>query len=373
MRMYKAGIPKKWAAMALLCVLGLRVAAQASPGAPAARTRTVIDMIGRTVAVPGEVKRIACIFEPPYEKVVMLGDEDKIVQCVDYHKTHAAWAHIVYKRLDGIPDLSNANISIEEIIKMKPDLVFYSNDAKVAAMMETAGLTVVCTVATGTSIDAMKDILTLFGKALGENEEKRAAEYCKYFDERVKVIAAVTATIPEALKPRVYVVNNTFYNTRGGNSIMADTVEKAGGILVSKDLPPGTSSVVNLEQLMAWDPEIIVIDHSPDIPDPGKSITIKGVYSGIYDDPKLQNISAVKNKRIYTSPTGSFYWDAGQQGILQLMWMAKLFHPDKFPNLDMKKEIKYFYEKFLYYRLSDDEAERILRHELPANAPKYGY
>lgn len=90
-------------------------------------------------------------------------------------------------------------------------------------------------------------------------------------------------------------------------------------------------------------------------------------------DPMFQGLSAVKNHRVYMSPTGAFFWDAGQQGILLVEWMAKLFHPDKFQDLDMQKELKGFYSKFFNYNLTDDEANRILNHQLPVGAEKYGY
>jgi iron complex transport system substrate-binding protein len=42
------------------------------------------------------------------------------------------------------------------------------------------------------------------------------------------------------------------------------------------------------------------------------------------------------------------------------MWMAKIFHPEKFRHIDMNKELKYFYSEFFRYKLSDEEARRIL-------------
>ena len=60
------------------------------------------------------------------------------------------------------------------------------------------------------------------------------------------------------------------------------------------------------------------------------------------------------------------YWDYSSEGVLLLEYLAKLFHPDKFADLDMKKEIKEYYSKFYNYNLTDDEAGRILNHLPPA-------
>jgi iron complex transport system substrate-binding protein len=65
------------------------------------------------------------------------------------------------------------------------------------------------------------------------------------------------------------------------------------------------------------------------------------------------------------SPTGVFFWDSGQQMILQVMWLAKLLHPDKFQDIDMAKEVKEFYSTFFQYELTDDQVKKILLHEPP--------
>ena len=153
--------------------------------------------------------------------------------------------------------------------------------------------------------------------------------------------------------------------------------EKAGGIYVAKDAPQGTNEV-NYEQLLAWNPDIIIIDHAPDLPDPSASSTSNTpgaaeISDQILNDPQLQTINAVKNKQVYMNPMGAFLWDAGQQGILQLVWMAKLFHPNSFVNLDMKAELKEFYSKFFAYNLTDAQAQLILDHQLPPDASRWGY
>jgi iron complex transport system substrate-binding protein len=59
------------------------------------------------------------------------------------------------------------------------------------------------------------------------------------------------------------------------------------------------------------------------------------------------------------------YWDYSSEGILLMEYLAKTFHPDKFPDLDMRKEVQEYYQKFYHYNLTDDEADRILNHLAP--------
>jgi len=298
---------------------------------------------------------------------------------VAIYKTHAAWAHVIYKRLDSVPSVSNPQApNVETLLTYKPGVVFwFSNDQNVKAM-ENAGIPVVCSSgSTNTTIQSLKDSLMAYAQVLGPDAIKKAQAYNTYFDQKYNSITSVTSTIPDSQKPKVYVTSGIPLRTRGGNSVMRDTVEKAGGIYVAKDATQGTA-VIDYEQMMQWNPDIIIIDHAPDLPDPSASTTsntpnASEVYNQIMSDPQLQAVNAVKNHRVYVSPEGAFFWDAGQQGILQLEWMAQIFYPDKFKSLNMTTELKDFYSKFFNYKLTDDQATLILQHKLPPDASKWGY
>ncbi|MFH0967994.1 MAG: hypothetical protein V1862_09965, partial [Methanobacteriota archaeon] len=82
---------------------------------------TVTDIAGREVTLPANINNVLALYGPAYEKIVILGAEDKIAMCADYHKTHASWAHVVYKALDSLPAMSNpTDPNMEEILKLSP-------------------------------------------------------------------------------------------------------------------------------------------------------------------------------------------------------------------------------------------------------------
>lgn len=339
--------------------------------------RTVTDMAGRNVVLPEEVNNAMVLFGPGYEKMVILDAEDKISICADFHKTHAAWAHVIYKRLDTVPAMSNpTNPNPEEVLKENPDVIFYFGDNKFTQYMTDLNVPVICSVGGAAKLESLKDQILMFGLTLGEKETELAYEYCDYFDEKLYEILGKTSFIEDNKKPKVYVTSGIPLRTKGGNSVMADTVEKAGGIYVAKEL--NATSTINPEQLITWNPDIIIVDHAPDLPDPSSSATSNtpdafAIQKDILSDPAFQGINAVKNKQVYISPIGAFFWDAGQQGILQLEWMAQIFHPDIFSDVNMKKELKEFYSKFFRYDLTNEEIDLIMNHELPPNAAEFGY
>jgi len=247
---------------------------------------------------------------------------------------------------------------------MEPDLVFYFNRPEMVEQMQNLGLSVVPAVSSskaGSKFSDTKDLLTVYANALGDERAlQRAKEYAQYFDEKLALITAVTATITESERPTVYFANQDLLNASGKASDRPEVIDLAGGIAVAKDLE-GSATEVTMEQLLQWDPDFIIIDHAGS----SGNAPAEEIIGSLSTDARLKDISAVVKGQVKISPTGAFFWDAGQQKILQLMWMAKLFHPDKFQDLDMAAELKDFYARFFDYQLTDEQAEKILLHENP--------
>ena len=124
----------------------------------------------------------------------------------------------------------------------------------------------------------------------------------------------------------------------GGRSVLAGT---------------GNKAVVSLEEIIKADPEIIIVGS-------GRSSGKKGI-DAIKKNPAWQSIRAVKNGRLYANPSGTFPWDRySTEEALQILWAAKLFHPEQFKDLDMVSKTQAFYKKYYNYNLSRTNAERML-------------
>lgn len=325
-------------------------------------SRTVTNLDGSVITVPVEVNRIATVFGPAYEKVVVLGAEDKIIADGDFHISGWPWSNVIYKKLNNVPGIPNAHtqLNIEDLLKYKLQVVFDFPNAKQVQKMKDAGIVDIPYASTGKFEDT-KNILTVYGKVLGKKEEQAAQEYAKYFDEKVKMVTDITSKIPENKKPSVYFANQKILLTHGNSSDVPEVIKLAGGRCVSQDVKGSSSTQVSVEQLLQWNPEYIFVDHAGSSGnEPAESVIKKTL-----DDTRYQRISAVENQKVFICPTGVFFWDSGVQKVLLLMWMAQKLHPAEFSNLDMAKELKAFYTKFFNYNLSNDQAMKILAHLNP--------
>jgi hypothetical protein len=78
---------------------------------------------------------------------------------------------------------------------------------------------------------------------------------------------------------------------------------------------------VSIEQVLVWDPEIIVAIE-------------REFASKVYDDPAWATIAAVRARRVHPSPGLPFGWvdfPPSVSRLIGLWWLAKILYPDLFP------------------------------------------
>ena len=350
-------------------ILGCSAKEEAPASAPAAEeeqlptTREVTNLDGDILTIPYEVDRVAALYGCAYEKVALLGAEDKIVLCSGFHKTYWPWLSVMCSRIDEVPTtIAKAKqVNVEELLKIDPDVVFFWTNVDAVEEMQNIGISVVGVYPGEDAVQDlanMKDQVMVYAETLGEAEIKIGREYCDYFDEKLAMITTVTEQIPNSERPRVYCAHGSLMKAQTKYSNTPSLIDKAGGLCVHKELPGTWPADVNYEDFMKWDPEVIILEHSGESSESPRESFI----SLIEEDGRFDKVSAVKNGEIYVTPMGAFFWDAGSEVILEVMWMAKILHPDKFKDLNIEKEIQEFYSRFYNYKLSDEETDRILKH-----------
>ena len=313
-------------------------------------------------AFPEKPKRLAAVYGPSYELLVMLGAEDRIVVRADVQTDDFPWAEKVFSRITEIPVLNNvhAAVNFEELMKYEPDLMYTFPRQNELNQLQKAGVAALPG-ETGDSLDDIKAQVRSYASTLGDEAEKRAEEYCSYFDEKLAWVRERTEKLSEDQRLGVYYAGVDVLTTYGKYSDVIEVIEAAGGRAVSADLEAGNRTQIDYEQLMAWNPDVVFLDHGG--MNDGESV--EELKQEIQGKSIYQSLNAVKNGAIYMSPSGVFYWDMGLQKILLVMHMAQILHPDLFEDLDMKAEVAEYYQKFYGYNLTADEAVRILNRESP--------
>ena len=314
---------------------------------------TLIDMADRTVTLYRPVERVIVNLPPVTRMVIGLGAKDKLVG-ID-SRSHGGWSmggssggfgpewEKVIRGLRDLPIVGGVTTLNEELmLSLNPDVVItYAGIAQIDIcdkFQKDTGIPVVG-YRTSTSFDHLYKEIEMVGTVLGK--EERAEEIVSLFKEKLDRVTEVTLEIPDSEKPRVYHIWGHTFVTKA--SIRYEPVELAGGILVSKDCAPPTSggSVIDVskEQIIKWNPDIILLMRYSTNP----KLTVEN----ILNDPDFQTISAVKNQNVYPTP-GAFYFLGPDppRAIWETLYTAKLFHPEKFKDLDLEEEGNELFGRF---------------------------
>ena len=330
------------------------------PSGSTGSTRSIRDRAGRVVQIPDQPRRIASLYGASYEKLFAFGAADRIAMISG---AQLPWCRQLNPKLKDIPQLGNYSApDVEQLLSLKTDVVIYHPFAQQIQRMTTAGLPVVVSHDGSRRMTTLEDFLQdwfaeiqFYGELLGGDAPLTANAYEKWVNERLEPVIAVTGAIEESRRPKVFYFCGRIdgpSDTQTRFSTAYWLVEAAGGRMLTYDDASYFVSV-STEQLILWDPDIIVVSTLPSI-------------EPVVENPQWQKISAVKNNRVYMSPQGLFYWSHfSTESYLCILFLAKHFHPDLFMDLDVQQELKAYYKQFYHYELTDDEARRILEHLPP--------
>ncbi|MGB9662063.1 MAG: ABC transporter substrate-binding protein [Moorellaceae bacterium] len=351
-----------WGLIAVLVVILAGCSRQQAPAPlePARGNRSIVDMAGRRVIVPAEIKKVFATSPVGTILVYTLAPEKLAGWNYELNEVERKFILPEYQKLPNLGGWYAKNTAnIEEILKIHPGVIlsmgYMDNTALSQADQIQKQLQIPVVMVDGelTKLDKAYEFL---GDLLGEKQ--KAQELAAYCRDTLNEVAAKVKAIPEDKKVRVYYAEGpNGLQTDPAASQHTQVLDFVGGINVAA-IPPergpggmGMSSV-SLEQVLSWDPDVII----------SWNVAQGGAYETILKDPKWQNLRAVKSRRVYQVPHGPFNWFDRPPSINRLLgvkWLAHLLYPEIF-NYEITAVAKEFYAKFYHYQLTDQEAEALL-------------
>lgn len=181
------------------------------------------------------------------------------------------------------------------------------------------------------------------------NREERGDALAAYADEVLARVTSAMKGLPPEKRIRMYVaLEADGLASVCRDSERAEVFEMAGAVSVH-NCPPGTEEAflrLTFEQLMAYDPEVILVYHP-------------NLMRKIPDDPKWQQLSAVREGRVYFMPRGPFSWlerPASYMRLIGVQWLANKLHPDVY-HVDITAESKKFMKLFFNLDLAEERID----------------
>ncbi|MBZ4655010.1 MAG: Iron(III) dicitrate-binding protein [Peptococcaceae bacterium] len=322
--------------------------------------RSITDTAGNTVELKKEVRTIA-IVPIPWTSVVYAvdGTEKRIVGM--HPSAKQSYEKSILKKM--APALANVAtsfvdndfvINMEEAKKLNPDVMIVW-DYQTKEIEQLKGLGIPAIALKYGTLDDLRKGIELIGNLLGKQE--KASKLVNYHEETENYFKTKAEELKNFKKLKVLYIRDEQLKVAGKGAVNTAFIEMAGGVNVAKDTP-GQWVNVTMEQVVAWNPEIIIMSNFSNFkPDDILGNKIKG--------QDWSKIDAVKNKRVYKAPMGTYRWDAPcAESPLMIKWMAKTIQPEFFKDIDIQKDIKNFYKEYLNYDLTQEEIDSILQKDI---------
>jgi iron complex transport system substrate-binding protein len=342
--------------------LKLAAATAAAPDiavVPAQDGRPVADGAGRTIVVSRRVQRIYAA-GPPASILVFAIAPDKLIGWT------TAWREAERQFIPGkyadLPTLGRLTgrgntANVEVVLRAKPDLIIdYGTVSPTLASLadRVQEQTGVPYLLLDGDFERMGDAIRLIGTAA--REEGRADALASYARETVSDINRRLARVPTVRRPRVYYGRGPQgLNTGLTGSITTEFIEQLGAVNVAAGLGRGGLVQVSIEQVLLWNPDVIVTIDS-------------NFHAAARTHPQWRNLPAVKAGRLYLAPTLPFGWIDSPPSINRLIglrWLAGILYPDAFPE-DLRPIVRDFYTRCYHQAPTDAQLDQLLRQPAPA-------
>ena len=330
--------------------------------AMASYPKTITDTQGREITLDNAPEKIITRSPDEARTVIALGYGDKLIAgeqatksclcpmtfdntaegCIDCFES------IIDGRMPDLPEISTRyDIYFEKIAALKPDLIFCGNLKDAEAFEDKIGCPVVVLGGQGWNFgeDGYYNSIRVAGQAL--DAEDKADELIAFAKGKVEMIESVTDDLKPEDRPKVYFASRGagagFYDPKEGRDFTRtepkyDPLSMAGGINIASEINGSTVNVA-LEQIIAWNPDFIFISNS----DAGNNTGLEF----IKNSPELSSINAIKNGNVYNCFYPHCRGTPPDRNLLNMMYMAKVLHPEEFKDLDLEKEGNEIFKAFL--------------------------
>jgi iron complex transport system substrate-binding protein len=326
----------------------------------------VTDMLGREVALAAPARRI---FLPEGRHILTLGlvAPDPVSLVVGWGDDLKRYSPATWKQLTDadpraadIPVISSQNhgdFPYEAVIAARPDLVIftlYSPPPVGLERLDAAHIPYVFTDFFHKPLEKTVPSLRILGRLLGY--EGRTESFISLYDTHMQRIADGLAG---AKRPDVFFHlnpdgNECCYSSGPGN--MSDFIGAAGGHNIGANKIPGPIGRLDPEYILTQRPAYYIAGG-------GSSVAVTGLKVGpsvdaetarrsldrVLSNPYLLPLDAVKQERAHG--IWLFFFD-NPLFLVGVEEMAKIFHPDLFPDLEPQATLDQITREFLPFPLS---------------------
>ena len=348
-------------ALLLALVMALSLAACGAQSAPvdentAPETRVFTDSVGREVTVPAQIDKVA--LSGPMAQIVLFAlCPDKLVGISNaWDESAAQYLDTEYYNLPLLGQLygGKGELNLETLLESGAQVVIDVGEAKDGIAEDLDALqeqTTIPFVHISATLATMDETYTMLGDLLGMPDEAKAlADYCRSTYDRALTIAD---SVEKA--NLLYITGDAGLNVIAQGAYHAEVIDLLSNNLAAVDDPSskGTGNEVDMEQILNWNPDVILF--APD-----------SIYDTVAEDAAWQGVTAIQNGAYYEVPMGPYNWmgfPPSVQRLLGMLWMAKVLYPEA-ADYDLYTEAARYFELFYHCELTQEQYDALVANSL---------
>ena len=306
----------------------------------------------KTIAISGPLTQVYIL---PLAADMLVGVSTRFAEGADKYLPADVFDKTEIGQLYG----GKGEMDLEALLAAAPDVVIDVGEAKKTIVEDLDGLTeqtgipfihIDATVATA------PDAYRALGELLGRQEKaEELAVYCQgILDEINAMMEKVDAD--GARKSMLYCLGDAGVNVLAEGSFHAETVNTMANNLAKLEdvVSRGSVNEVDLEQILLWDPDVIVF--APD-----------SIYDTVGTMDAWKSARAISEGNYYETPNGPYGWLSSPPSVqryLGLLWLGELLYPD-YVTYDLQEEVTEYYKLFYGCDLTDEMYQELVVNALP--------
>lgn len=334
------------AAVALTAVLlltgcGGNDGTEASAGG---ETVTVTDSKGREVEVPEKVERVVCVGVGALRYTCYMDAEELVVGVEDYEHERTLsrpYNYVNYELFSELPVIGvKDEPDAELLLAADPDVIVMSEATGTDAdeLQQKVGIPVITIGLNDEMIgETAYETFRIMGEVYGR--EERAQELTDYLDDIKADLDERTADVQED-GPAVYIGGVSYKGLHGFEGTEAGYGPLSA--IHAKNLVDETGRTgafnIELEQVLAWDPDIIFIDLEG----------LKLINEHYETTPEYyEQLQAVKNGRVYSQISYRSSASNLETALADTYYAGTVIYPEQFEDVDPAAKADEIFNKLL--------------------------
>lgn len=197
---------------------------------------------------------------------------------------------------------------------------------------------------TGDAFRMLGDLLSM------EKEAEELADFCEKVYDRSAAIAEAVDKVSI-----LYLTGDLGKNVLANGSYHAEIIDMMAENLAVVDTPSrkGTGNEIDMEQIMNWDPDVMIFDP-------------QSIYPILDKEPAWHSLRAIKEGKYYEAPCGPDNWMGNPPSVqryLGLMWITKLLYPEE-AAYDLYEDTAEYYRLFYHHELTKEQYDELVANSI---------